>query len=341
MSRRGLAALFLAIGIAIVVPSIALAATSGLVPCGVGGGDLATDCQACSVVTLIQNLITFLIEISVPIAMAMFAWAGVLYFTSGTGGSENISKAKNIFRSSLMGFVLALASWLIVNTLLNTVVSNAYFQNSGDWFHITCTTRDPGSKSIGDVITQHLGGAPTVVATADPYTTLKPSCTSGELKDTTYGEKCLDSKGNVVGTPTIAHTVYSQGVGNCSPSSLQGAWGSNAGTMSCIAQQESACGGNPYSGVDLTSNKQPISVGLYQINLSANKVQCGSQTLNCPGAFSGSYNSKKSSVSIVDQNLYNQCVSAALDNRCNTQTAVSIYDTQGIKAWGTAGKCGF
>src|SRR3569832_1099082 len=186
MSRRGLAALFLAIGIAIVIPTIALAATgdtSGLVPCGVSSDPhVATDCQACSLVQLIQNLNKFMIGIAVPIAMAMFAYAGFLYFTSGaSSSSENIGKAKAIFRSTAFGFVLTLASWLIVNTILNTIVSKAYFQNSGDWFHIGCTTRDPGSKGIGDVIAGHLGAVSTVSPQQDPYKTLQPSCSTGKL----------------------------------------------------------------------------------------------------------------------------------------------------------------
>src|SRR6185503_2530339 len=145
MARRRLAALFLAIGILIVVPAISLAATSngsaGLVPCGVSSDpSLATQCQACNIVQLIQELITFLIGLAVPISMAMFAYAGFLYFTSGVGGSENISKAKNIFKNVLIGFVLALCSWLIINTILYTVLSPTYFQGSS-WFQVKCETR--------------------------------------------------------------------------------------------------------------------------------------------------------------------------------------------------------
>src|SRR3569832_1847052 len=166
MSRRGLAALFLAIGIAIVIPTIALAATgdtSGLVPCGVSSDPhVATDCQACSLVQLIQNLNKFMIGIAVPIAMAMFAYAGFLYFTSGaSSSSENIGKAKAIFRSTAFGFVLALASWLIVNTILNTIVSKAYFQNSVDWFHIGCAAggRGAGGGGGGGAGRRGAGGA--------------------------------------------------------------------------------------------------------------------------------------------------------------------------------------
>lgn len=327
-----------------VLPVIALAATgdstSGLVPCGVGSDPkVATECQACNVVQLIQNLIMFMIGLAVPIAMAMFAYAGFLYFTSGAGGgNENISKARNIFKNTFIGFVLALSSWLIVNTILYTVLNHDQYPDSS-WFHIDCTTRDPGSMTIGQVILNHLNQAPAYDPTKGGVS--QPSCTTGTLKQTTYGSYCLDDNGQVIGSPTIASTVSRQGVGNCSAAALQGTWGTNASAMSCIAQQESACGASPYSGVDVASGGQAISVGLYQINLSANKMFCGSQTFNCPSAFSSALTGKNKNVSVSNADLYNQCVQAALNNSCNTQTAQYIYKTGGIRMWSTAGACGY
>ena len=99
MARRRLAALFLAIAVAMVMPAFAFGASgAGLVPCGVtpngqvSDSNTSTECQACNVVQLIQELITFAIGLSIPIAMAMFAYAGFLYFSSGAGGGgEKIS----------------------------------------------------------------------------------------------------------------------------------------------------------------------------------------------------------------------------------------------------------
>lgn len=168
MARTRLAALFFALAIAILLPVVVDAATGnavgGLVPCGASTGDQATECQACHLVQLAQNIIMFLIGLSIPVAIALFSWAGILYFTSGAGGSENITKAKGIFRSALVGFVLAISAWLIVNTILYTILNNDYKQNSS-WFRIDCTERvvsNPGG--IQDALNNTLGIAPTKVA---------------------------------------------------------------------------------------------------------------------------------------------------------------------------------
>src|SRR3990167_4212191 len=70
----------------VLIPFIAEAA---LVPCGQGstnnvsvgiGGSLS--CDLCSLGELVQNIINFLLGLSVPIAAGLFAWAGILYFSS-------------------------------------------------------------------------------------------------------------------------------------------------------------------------------------------------------------------------------------------------------------------
>jgi hypothetical protein len=216
MTRRGLAALFLAIGISIVLPSIALAAvgdaTGGLVPCGVSSSpDEATQCQACNIVELIQGLIMFAIGLAVPIAMAMFAYAGFLYFTSGAGGGgENISKAKGIFRNTVIGFVLVLSSWLIVNTILYTVLDHSQYPESS-WFHIDCTTR-PKTTTIGNVIENHLGVAPEVVPTSNNplesgvFYSPTPTyvCDAGYTINNSL--KCVNAAGEVK-SPTLTYSA--------------------------------------------------------------------------------------------------------------------------------------
>ncbi len=83
----------------------------------------------CSLAQLGQNIINFLIELSIPIAVGLFVYAGVLYFTSG-GSPQNTNKAKKIFSTALIGFVIALSAWLIVQTLMNTLISEQY---AGKW----------------------------------------------------------------------------------------------------------------------------------------------------------------------------------------------------------------
>jgi hypothetical protein len=337
MRRRQLAVLLLSLGIAILLPTLALAASdssyTGLVPCGVSSDpNLATSCQACNLVSLVQNLIMFLIGLAIPISMGMFAYAGILYFTQASN-TENVGKAKKIFTSTAFGFVLALCAWLIVNTILNAVLDTSKYPDSS-WFHIDCTTR-PSPTTIGQVLLNHLGSAP--VATVIPSYTCDPGYALIKEGST---EVCVNDEGDKK-SPTVENVAPTENVGDCSASSMQSAWGTMASAMTCIAQNESACGASPYSTVDKTTTGEAISVGLYQINLSANKMRCGSTVLDCPSAFSGTYDGGHRNITIKDRSLYNQCVQMALNNSCNLQTAQYIYSTQGISAWGTAASCGY
>ncbi len=135
--------------IALVVLSMPLvSAAAGLVPCN------GPDCQACSIVGLIQGLINFTIGLSIPIAMVLFAYAGVLYFTSATN-AENVSKAKRIFKSVFFGFVITLGAYLIVTTGMHAILSTDYWSG---WNSVQCVpdSARPTDKSISDLIHEAL-----------------------------------------------------------------------------------------------------------------------------------------------------------------------------------------
>lgn len=103
--------------------------TGGLVPC------TGINCNLCAAGKLIQNIINFMIGISIPLAALLFAWAGVLYWTSGANPS-NKDRAKHIFADAIIGFVIALAAFLIVQTILK-VLLNTNYQN---WTTIQCVS---------------------------------------------------------------------------------------------------------------------------------------------------------------------------------------------------------
>ncbi len=138
---------------------------SVLVPCGTGAfstGDSSsnnsTGCQACDLATLIQNIINFLIGISIPLAAALFAWAGVLYFTSA-GDHHKLDQAKEIFKNVFFGFLIVISAWLVINTLLHVLFSQGEFAN-GNWFTIQCSSNSrPVTGSIGTVLGNLLGTA--------------------------------------------------------------------------------------------------------------------------------------------------------------------------------------
>ena len=111
----------------LVLPSFALADTSGLIPCGnvVTNGKVVDKCTYADFIRLIQTVIDFLIfKLAAPISAIMFAYAGFLYLTNG-GNESKIKQAHDIFLTVFWGFVIALGAWLIVKLILDTLIGTA------------------------------------------------------------------------------------------------------------------------------------------------------------------------------------------------------------------------
>jgi len=90
---------------------------------GKGGGILPAcpenaPCGFNELMKLINNVITFLLfTIATPLAALVIVYAGWLYLSAG-GSAENATKAKKILMNVVIGYIIALAAWLIVKTIL-------------------------------------------------------------------------------------------------------------------------------------------------------------------------------------------------------------------------------
>src|SRR3989338_520821 len=119
-----------------IAPSLALAANSlpgQIVPtsCNEVGG-----CKSvCDLATVAQNVLNTGIYVAVFLSAVLFAWAGWLYLSSVAGGE--ISREKEIFVNVAVGLVIILAGWLVVDTLMRTLVGNG--GSFGPWNKI-CQT---------------------------------------------------------------------------------------------------------------------------------------------------------------------------------------------------------
>lgn len=103
---------------ALCVPSLVSAA--GLVPCGdVDGGE--PGCTFNHLLIAVQNIIDFAVKLSIPLAVLLFLTAGVLYLTAA-GREAPITRAKGILQATVIGFVIVIAGWLIVRTVVNVFV---------------------------------------------------------------------------------------------------------------------------------------------------------------------------------------------------------------------------
>jgi len=81
----------------------------------------STGCGFDQLMTLINNVITFLLfTVATPLAAIIIAYAGWLYLSSG-GNSSDVTKAKKILMNVVIGYVIGLAAWLIVKTIITSL----------------------------------------------------------------------------------------------------------------------------------------------------------------------------------------------------------------------------
>lgn len=125
------------------------------------------DCTWCSMVQMIQNLINFAIFLGTMCAALLFMWAGFLYITNG-GSTENISKAKRIFKAIVIGFVAILGGWLAVDTIMKALVGGPG-SGFGPWNDFRCATP---SGDVSDPISvgRNTRG---LVGVDDPYSDVR------------------------------------------------------------------------------------------------------------------------------------------------------------------------
>jgi hypothetical protein len=194
-----------------IAPPVALAAdatSQGIVSCDQAAGNGSTACNFCAMVTLGQNVVNFAIVIAIPLAMLFIGWAGFLYMTSAYSPVQ-IATAHKIFKNTAIGFVAALAAWLIVDTFIHEIVlryNQNYFSDvGGSWYKVpTCNQARESNKLVSDLLHGVFGtakpddGAISVVY--DPEgNNISVVCPEGSVH---AGDGCADTKNHVFVLPT-------------------------------------------------------------------------------------------------------------------------------------------
>ena len=94
----------------------------GLVPiCNTtidSSGNVCDPCNFEMVMALINKVISFLLfDLATPLFALILVYVGWLYL-SDQGSAENKNKAKKILKNAFLGYIIALAAWLIVKFIL-------------------------------------------------------------------------------------------------------------------------------------------------------------------------------------------------------------------------------
>lgn len=135
--------------------------------------------------------------------------------------------------------------------------------------------------------------------------------------------------GAACGTPATS--------GSCAPAALSGSCFDSSPEVlnkaSYICYKESAGNETIPSGVDVCADGNPVSIGLFQINMTVHKIN----GLDCPSAFSSKYTGSNRNCKVINQDLYNQCKTAAGQASINIKTACAVYSQAGnsFRPWST------
>jgi hypothetical protein len=106
--------------------------SGGLVPAPTGGGGEG-DYTLNDFVTVFINIATWILGITGSLALLFFIYGGVMFLISG-GSSERVQQAKQIIIGSIIGVVIVLTSFMIINTIL---ISLGYKSPCGnDWYKL-------------------------------------------------------------------------------------------------------------------------------------------------------------------------------------------------------------
>jgi hypothetical protein len=232
---------------------------AGLVPCGTGDNP---PCTLCHLVIGIKGIYDWGIRVMTFFAIAVIVAMGIVYIVSASNSSM-MTTAKNGIKTVLIGFVIMLGSWVIINYVMLTLANNGV-GHATSWNTFTCDTTSKTQQS-------------------------NQTSPSNQTNQTTPTNQ---TGGSGTGKCDTLQT------GPCSVSNLQSSFGSQAAQASSICNAESQGNTSAPSNTDKCTDGNPFSIGLFQINLTVHTIG----GLNCPSAFSGkNYKCTVTNQSLYDQ----------------------------------------
>lgn len=123
------------------------AAQNDFVPCS------GTNCTACHLLDMIQTIVFWLATVFTIIAIGIVMYAGFKLATSG-GNMTAKDAAKALMINGLIGLVIVLAGWFIVDTIMKILLNDGSGINYGMWHEVSCggqpPVEDPDLVLIGE-----------------------------------------------------------------------------------------------------------------------------------------------------------------------------------------------
>lgn len=102
------------------------------------GGDT---CGFCELVLMVNNIVEWLVIIVTTLTVLLIAFAGFRLITSG-GDAQALQDAKKYLFNALIGILIILAGWTIVDTVLKLVAGG----DLGVWQPLSCEYANPAGE---------------------------------------------------------------------------------------------------------------------------------------------------------------------------------------------------
>ena len=261
----------------------------GFVPCS------GPDCQACHVVALAQNILEWLIVVGVFVIGLIFAIGG-LKITMSAGNTEAVSSAKSSMTNAIIGLIIMLAAWLIIDTVFKLFIN---------------TSASSGSVSLG--VWNEIQCAPIPGRTSAPIPTGATTTQSGTAPTGAIGS---------IGSGLQCSPLNPF----CNPGALQAAGfnAAQANAMSCIAMTESSGVANigPHNERNPGSNSS--ACGLFQITRTTWKTAASGSCSNFEASCRNAKCNTEVAKTLVTRNGYRDWTCPRCNNKA--QACINKYD---------------
>jgi len=96
-------------------------------------------CGFCEFAQMLQNIVNFLtLDLAIPLSTIAIVVGGFLWIFSG-GNEERIKKGKDAIKGGVIGLVVTLSAWVLINFFLNMITGGKLTEILGHpWHKIEC-----------------------------------------------------------------------------------------------------------------------------------------------------------------------------------------------------------
>ncbi len=93
----------------------------------------ASEFTSCDLLIVVENVIQFLFQLSIVLAVAYTIYGGFLIMTAG-GSEEKVGAGRGAITAAVVGLTISLTAWLLINSVMNALGGGAI----APWNRLSC-----------------------------------------------------------------------------------------------------------------------------------------------------------------------------------------------------------